>query len=137
MQGIDLDSSLVSLAIDEFPVLFVAAAAAVGVTRFSGLSELRVKESDRIRTMVEGLKTLNADIVETEDGATVIGGPISGGQVETAGDHRVAMAFAVAGSIATGPVEVIDTDNVDTSFPNFVERMHDIGVNITAAEPAD
>jgi 3-phosphoshikimate 1-carboxyvinyltransferase len=134
LRGIDMDPTMVSLAIDEFPAIFIAAAAAVGVTRFSGLGELRLKESDRISTMVNGLKSLNADIVETEDGATIIGGRFTGGKVEAAGDHRVAMAFAVAGSVAEGPVEILGVDNVDTSFPNFVERMRDLGVDITAVE---
>lgn len=130
LRGIDVDKSLVSLAIDEFPALFVAAAFANGVTRFSGLTELRIKESDRISTMVGGLKSLGADVIETADGATVIGGRFTAGAVETKGDHRVAMAFAIAGSIADGPVQIVDTDNVDTSFPQFVHIMRDLGVNI-------
>ena len=135
--GVDVDPEMVSLAIDEFPALFVAAAAATGVTRFSGLGELRFKESDRIKAMTRGLAALGTDVVETSDGATVIGGGFNAGRVESAGDHRVAMAFAVAGSAADGPLQIDDTDNVDTSFPTFLDCMRDIGVNIRSEEATD
>lgn len=130
LRGGSVDPELVSLAIDEFPVLFVAAAAASGNTVFSGIGELRVKESDRIATMATGLRTLGIRVDETEDGATVYGGSFSGGAVDSHGDHRVAMSLAVAGSIASDAVTVNDVAAVNTSFPGFVDCMAELGVAI-------
>lgn len=134
LHGIDVSPMLVSLAIDEFPVLFIAAAAAEGKTRFSGISELRVKESDRIAAMAEGLRALSVAVDETEDGATVHGGKLYGGKVRSHGDHRIAMSFAVAGSVAEWAVEVEDTDSVATSFPGFVECLESLGINISVQQ---
>jgi len=130
LRGGPIDPALVSLAIDEFPVLFVAAAAAKGKTVFSGLEELRVKESDRISTMATGLQKLGVSVEETPDGAIVQGGGIRGGRVESFGDHRVAMSLAIAGTIAEAPVTVHDVAAVDTSFPGFLEIMRELGVSI-------
>jgi 3-phosphoshikimate 1-carboxyvinyltransferase len=135
LQGIDVEPALVSLAIDEFPILFVAAAAAHGVTRFSGIGELRVKESDRISAMAEGLRKLGIAVQESDDGALVRGGAFTGGTVDSYGDHRVAMSLAVAGTIAGSPVTVLNTDAVDTSFPGFVECMRAVGADISAVRP--
>ena len=133
LTGIDVDPAKVSLAIDEFPVLFIAAACASGKTRFSGIGELRVKESDRIAAMAGGLRALSVPVEETEDGATVHGGKIYGGSVDSHGDHRVAMAFAVAGTVAAWAVRIEDTANVDTSFPGFAECLRAMGTDITQA----
>ncbi|NIV18110.1 MAG: 3-phosphoshikimate 1-carboxyvinyltransferase [Woeseiaceae bacterium] len=133
LQGRPVDPGLVSLAIDEFPVLFVAAAFARGKTTFTGIGELRVKESDRIAAMAEGLRALGIFVEESEDGAVVHGGRLTGGSVGSHGDHRIAMAFAVAAAAAEGPVTVQDVDAVDTSFPGFVTGMRSLGVNIEAA----
>ncbi|MCH7822564.1 MAG: 3-phosphoshikimate 1-carboxyvinyltransferase [Proteobacteria bacterium] len=130
LHGGQVDPSLVSLAIDEFPVLFVAAAAAQGKTVFSGLGELRVKESDRIASMASGLRTLGIRVDESADGAVVHGGRFSGGVVGSHGDHRVAMSLAIAATIAQGPVTITDTMSVDTSFPGFVDCLVDLGVQI-------
>lgn len=135
LHGIDVDPALVSLAIDEFPVLFVAAAAAEGDTRFAGIGELRVKESDRISAMAEGLRKLGIPVQESDDGALVQGGAFTGGVVDSHGDHRVAMSLAVAGTIAGSPVTVLNTDAVDTSFPGFVECMRAVGADISAVQP--
>lgn len=131
LRGIDVDPKYVSLAIDEFPALFIAAACAEGATRFSGLEELRVKESDRIAVMAEGLRALNVPVDESDDGAIVHGAKIGSGTIHSYSDHRVAMAFAVAGTIATGPVTVIDSKNVDTSFPGFVDTFKSLGVSMS------
>ncbi len=130
LSGTEIDPALVSLAIDEFPVIFVAAAAASGNTRFSGIGELRVKESDRIAAMAAGLRALGITVEEFDDGAIVHGGRFSGGEVESFGDHRIAMSLAVAGTVATRPVTIRDVASVNTSFPGFVELMADLGARI-------
>jgi 3-phosphoshikimate 1-carboxyvinyltransferase len=130
LRGGVVDPALVSLAIDEFPVLFVAAAAAQGRTVFAGIGELRVKESDRIAAMAAGLRALGIQIDEVADGATVYGGHFSGGVIESHGDHRVAMSLAVAGTIAADTVEVNDVAAVNTSFPGFMSCLGQLGVSI-------
>ncbi|MBA1148301.1 3-phosphoshikimate 1-carboxyvinyltransferase [Ectothiorhodospiraceae bacterium WFHF3C12] len=119
LHGIDIPAELVPLAIDEFPALFVAAAAARGRTVLTGAGELRVKESDRIAVMAEGLGRLGIAAEPTPDGMVIEGGRFNGGEVMAHGDHRIAMAFAMAGMVAGGPVRIRDCANVDTSFPGF------------------
>jgi 3-phosphoshikimate 1-carboxyvinyltransferase len=131
LRGIDIPESLVPLAIDEFPAIFVAAACAEGETRLQGAEELRVKESDRIQVMADGLSSLGVLADPTPDGILIKGGPISGGQVASHGDHRIAMSFAMAGLAASGPIEIADVANVNTSFPGFVELASGCGLNIT------
>jgi 3-phosphoshikimate 1-carboxyvinyltransferase len=130
LAGIDVDPALVSLAIDEFPVLFVAAACAQGVTRFSGIGELRVKESDRIGAMSAGLRELGIRVDESEDGAVVHGGGLAGGSVQSFADHRIAMSLAIGGTVAEAPVTVEGTDAVATSFPGFSELFRSLGAHI-------
>lgn len=130
LKGIDVPPEFAANAIDEFPVIAVAAAGASGITRIRRVSELRVKESDRIAAMVQGLTQLGIDAVEYPDGMDVLGGQFTSGSVDSFGDHRIAMAFAVAGCFAAGPVEVADADNIRTSFPNFVALMNSVGLNI-------
>jgi 3-phosphoshikimate 1-carboxyvinyltransferase len=136
LQGGPVDPALVSLAIDEFPVLFVAAAAARGKTVFSGIGELRVKESDRIAAMAAGLRSLGIDVDESEDGAVVHGGRFTGGQVQSFGDHRIAMSLAVAGTVAADTVRISDVAAVDTSFPGFCNCMAAVGADIQASQDA-
>jgi 3-phosphoshikimate 1-carboxyvinyltransferase len=130
LRGGPVDPALVSLAIDEFPALFVAAAAAQGKTTFTGIGELRVKESDRIAAMADGMRRLGIQVDETEDGAVVHGGRFSGGEVDSAHDHRVAMSLAMAATIADDEVIIRDVDNVDTSFPGFGDCVAGIGAEI-------
>lgn len=130
LRGGEVDPALVSLAIDEFPVLFVAAAAASGKTVFSGIGELRVKESDRIAAMASGMQALGIQVNESPDGAVVYGGQFSGGVVQSHGDHRVAMSLAIAGSVASDTVTVEDTAAVDTSFPGFADCMTQLGLDV-------
>jgi 3-phosphoshikimate 1-carboxyvinyltransferase len=127
LAGSDVPAELVPDMIDEFPILFVAAAAAKGMTRIRGAAELRVKESDRIAVMANGLRALGVRVEETPDGASIEGGAIDGGEVDAAGDHRCAMSFAVAGAIARDPVRIRDCANVATSFPGFVELANGCG----------
>lgn len=119
LQGIDLPEALVADMIDEFPVFAVAAACARGTTRISGAAELRVKESDRIHAMAVGLQALGIRVRELPDGMEIQGGSLLGGRVESIGDHRIAMSFAVAAQLAAGDVVIGDVANVATSFPGF------------------
>ena len=127
LRGIDVPPELVPLAIDEFPILFVAAASAHGTTTIRGAAELRIKESDRIATMANGLRALGIAVTETPDGAVIEGGALDGGSVDSAGDHRIAMSFAVAGLLAKDVVLVSDCANVATSFPGFVALANSAG----------
>ncbi|MEP6908196.1 MAG: 3-phosphoshikimate 1-carboxyvinyltransferase, partial [Pseudoxanthomonas sp.] len=117
LHGIEVPVEIVPDMIDEFPALFVAAACAEGITVVRGAAELRVKESDRLASMSTGLRTLGVRVDETADGATVHGGVMGGGTVESHGDHRIAMAFSVAAQRATGEISISDVANVATSFP--------------------
>jgi 3-phosphoshikimate 1-carboxyvinyltransferase len=130
LHGIRIPPELVPLAIDEFPVLFVAAACARGRTVLTGAEELRVKESDRIQVMADGLVQLGIDAAATPDGMVIEGGAIGAGCVDSHGDHRIAMAFAMAGLRARGMLEILDCQNVATSFPGFVEQARRAGLSI-------
>lgn len=132
LKGIVVPPELVPLAIDEFPVLFVAAAAAARTTVVSGAGELRKKETDRIAVMAHGLKTLGLEVEETPDGARIVGGPMGGGTVDSRGDHRVAMSFAVASLRASAPIDIRNTAEVATSFPNFLEVAAAAGLRTVA-----
>lgn len=132
LSGIDVPVRHVPDMIDEFPILAVAAACARGTTTIRGAEELRVKESDRIRSMAIGLRTLGVRLEETPDGAVIQGGPLGGGVVDSFGDHRVAMAFAVAAQMADADVVVEDVANVDTSFPRFDEVVRNAGFALRA-----
>ncbi|QSP94165.1 bifunctional prephenate dehydrogenase/3-phosphoshikimate 1-carboxyvinyltransferase [Marinobacter salinisoli] len=133
LNGIDIPEDQVPLAIDEFPVLFIAAVCARGRTVLRGAEELRVKESDRIQVMADGLAALGVNAVVTADGIIIEGGQtIGGGTVDSHGDHRIAMSFAVASLRASGDIEVTDCANVATSFPGFVELAQSCGIHISA-----
>ncbi len=132
LKGIQIPEALVPLAIDEFPVLFVAAACAQGETRLTGAEELRVKESDRIQVMADGLKVLGVNAEPTPDGMVIQGGPMGGGEVISHGDHRIAMAFSIAGLRAKGEIVICDCENVNTSFPSFVALARQLGLSVTS-----
>ena len=131
--GIEVPIEHVPDMIDEFPALFAAAACAEGETVVRGAAELRVKESDRIAGMAGGLRALGIRVDETPDGATLHGGTLRGGEVDSRGDHRVAMAFAVAAQLARGEVRIDDVANVATSFPGFDALARDIGFSLRRA----
>lgn len=134
LKGARIPEELVPDMIDEFPALFVAAAAAEGRTIVSGAAELRVKESDRLAAMATGLRTLGVRVDETPDGATLHGGgALGGGTIESHGDHRIAMAFAIAGQLSTGEVRIEDVANVATSFPGFDMLARGAGFGLEAA----
>jgi 3-phosphoshikimate 1-carboxyvinyltransferase len=133
LRGIEVPENLVPLSIDEFPVFFIAAACAAGETVVRGAAELRVKESDRLAVMAEGLKTLGVEHTLLADGIRIRGGQgFGGGTVDSHGDHRIAMSFAVASLKARDPIRILDVANVATSFPGFVELAQSVGLRITA-----
>jgi len=132
LRGIDIPEDQVPLAIDEFPVLFIAATCAKGRTVLRGAEELRVKESDRIQVMADGLAALGVETTVTPDGIVIEGGQtIGGGTVESHEDHRISMSFAVASLRATGPIRINDCANVATSFPGFVDLAKQTGIQIS------
>jgi 3-phosphoshikimate 1-carboxyvinyltransferase len=130
LKGIRIPEDQVPLAIDEFPALFIAAACAQGETVLTGAHELRVKESDRIAVMAAGLKSLGIAAQETPDGIIIQGSQLSGGEVDSHGDHRIAMSFAMAALRASGPITIRDCKNVATSFPDFVDLARRAGLAI-------
>ncbi|MDQ3494415.1 MAG: 3-phosphoshikimate 1-carboxyvinyltransferase [Pseudomonadota bacterium] len=130
--GIEVPEQHVADMIDEFPVLAVAASCARASTVIRGAAELRVKESDRIAAMASGLRAMGIEVVETPDGARIVGGRLAGAAVDSCGDHRVAMAFAVAGQVAREPVVIRDVGNVATSFPGFLALAQQAGFGLQA-----
>jgi 3-phosphoshikimate 1-carboxyvinyltransferase len=137
LRGIRIPDAWVPLAIDEFPAIFIAAACAEGETVLTGAAELRVKESDRIAVMAAGLQALAITAEPTADGIRIRGGTPTGGTIDSHGDHRIAMSFAMAALRASAPVHIRDCANVDTSFPGFAElaRRAGLSVQVRAAEP--
>ena len=133
LRGIEVPVECVPDMIDEFPALFVAAACAEGTTVVRGAAELRVKESDRIATMAAGLRALGIRVGETHDGASIHGGTLRAGGIDSHGDHRIAMAFAVAAQVAQGEVRIEDVANVATSFPGFDRLARSCGFNLRPA----
>ncbi len=130
LKGIRIPEDQVPLAIDEFPAIFIAAACAEGETVLTGAEELRVKESDRIQVMVDGLTALGVDAEARADGALIRGGSIKGGEVDSHGDHRIAMSFAMAALRAEGEIRIRDCANVNTSFPGFVALASGAGLGV-------
>jgi 5-enolpyruvylshikimate-3-phosphate synthase len=131
LRGIKVPEAMVPLAIDEFPVFFIAAACAEGETLVRGALELRVKESDRLAAMAEGLARLGVEHDLLPDGLWIRGrGELTGATLESHGDHRIAMAFAIASLRASEPLEILDVANVATSFPGFVATARDAGLDI-------
>jgi 3-phosphoshikimate 1-carboxyvinyltransferase len=134
LRGIRIPEEQVPLAIDEFPALFVAAASAEGETLLTGAEELRVKESDRIQVMADGLQVLGVEAQVLPDGIRIRGGSYGGGRVHSRGDHRIAMAFAMAALRAGAGVEVLDCANVNTSFPGFAPLAKHAGLRMEASD---
>ena len=133
LRGIVVPPALVPIALDELPILFAAAAVAEGDTVVTGAAELRVKESDRLAAMADGLESIGVAVDRLPDGLLVHGGPVSGGVVASRGDHRVAMSFAVLGARARSPIAIRDVQNVATSFPGFAETARAAGLQLVEA----
>jgi 3-phosphoshikimate 1-carboxyvinyltransferase len=130
LRGIRVPERLVPLAIDEFPAFFIAAASAEGETLVTGAAELRVKESDRLAVMAEGLTRLGIECELLADGLRLRGGRFSGGRIDSHGDHRIAMAFAIASLRASAALEIDDVANVATSFPDFPALARAVGLAV-------
>lgn len=130
LNGIDIPREQISLAIDELPILFIAAATAKGQTRVVGAEELRYKESDRLAAMAEGLQRLGCSVELLADGLIIEGNTLQGGDVDSHDDHRIAMAFAIAANVASDVIRVRDCANVATSFPTFVDTANQLGMQI-------
>ena len=136
LEGIDIPAAMVPLAIDEFPAIFIAASCAKGQTILHGARELRCKESDRITAMADGLQALGIQAKALEDGICIQGGTLQGGVVDSRRDHRIAMAFAIAGSVAKAPVTILHCANVATSFPTFVNTANQVKLKIQETDDA-
>ena len=133
LHGVALPEALVPDMIDEFPALFVAAAAAEGASRFEGLGELRVKESDRLGCMARALSACGVEAYEGPHSLRIAGGQLRGAEIDSRGDHRIAMAMAVAGQLAEGELRIRDCANVDTSFPGFLALATRAGMQVGLA----
>ncbi len=134
LHGIDVPKYLIPLSIDELPLVFLAAACAKGITTVKNANELRLKESDRIKSMKTILTAFSINVVEHNDGLTIEGGRIKGGEINSFGDHRIAMTALIASVCSEDDVLVKNTKNIDTSFPDFVAVMNKIGLNIQPLE---
>jgi 3-phosphoshikimate 1-carboxyvinyltransferase len=128
--GTTIDQADVPLAIDEFPAIFIAASCAQGITRLRGAEELRVKESDRIQAMADGLMELDIQCQVYTDGIDIVGGQLTSGIIHSHDDHRIAMAFAIASLRSEGEIKILECDNVATSFPNFVTLANQVGLRV-------
>ena len=130
LSGVSVDPAIIPRMIDEIPILAVVAAFAKGRTVLSGCEELRVKESDRIFSVASGLKALGVCVEERHDGLAVEGGQVKGGMIDSFGDHRIAMSFAIAGAGSDAEVQIRNCDCVGTSFPGFTMLARECGMNI-------
>ncbi len=130
LKPINISGEIIPSLIDELPILFIACSAASGVSKISGIEELRYKESDRIKAMEDGLNAIGIKVSSTQDSIEITGGKIKGGKIDSYDDHRIAMSFAVAGLISETSLTIMNTRNVATSFPNFVTTLKDLGSEI-------
>ena len=125
LKSLNIGGEIISTLIDELPILFIACAVSSGVSKISGIEELRYKESDRIKSMEEGLNAVGIKSTSTLDSIEINGGEILGGKINSYGDHRIAMAFSIAALISKKSITITDTKNISTSFPNFIDLMRE------------
>jgi len=130
LESINMGGDIISSLIDELPILFIACAVSEGISNISGIEELRYKESDRIKSMEDGLKAIGVNVSSTLDSIKIIGGEITGGKVKSYDDHRIAMSFAIAGIVSKKSITISGTKNISTSFPNFVDLLRQQEVNV-------
>lgn len=130
LKGININSNIIPSLIDELPILFIACASSSGISIINGIEELRFKESDRIYSMQKGLEKIGIKVESTNDSITIKGGTINGGEIDSYDDHRVAMSFAICGLVSKKPITIKNTKNISTSFPQFVNLLRDLGMNI-------
>ena len=131
LKGVNVPANRAASMIDEYPILAVAASSAVGTTFMSGIAELRVKETDRIKVMADGLRQCGVKVKYDNDSMQVTGGEVSGGvTIAAQHDHRIGMSFLTLGAIATQPITVSGCSTIETSFPGFADRMSDLGAKI-------
>ena len=126
----DIKGEIIPSLIDELPILFIACACASGISKISGIEELRYKESDRIMAMENGLRAIGINVHSSKDSIEITGGKITGGKVNSYDDHRIAMSFAIAGLISKHSLTIKDTKNISTSFPTFVTILRELGVEV-------
>ena len=126
----DIKGEIIPSLIDELPILFIACACASGISKISGIEELRYKESDRIMAMENGLRAIGINVHSSKDSIEITGGKIAGGKVNSYDDHRIAMSFAIAGLISKHSLTIKDTKNISTSFPTFVTILRELGVEV-------
>ena len=125
LKPINLSGDIIPSLIDELPILFIACACCDGTSTIRDIEELRHKESDRIKAMEEGLKRLGIKVESTSNSISISGGLFNGGIINSFSDHRIAMSFIIAGLVSVKPITVLDTENINTSFPNFIEILKD------------
>ena len=130
LESVDINGEIISDLIDELPILFIVCAACNGISQISNIEELRYKESDRIESMEKGLNLLGIKTESTQDSIKIHGGKLTGGIVDSFGDHRVAMAFSIAALISEKPITILNTKNISTSFPNFLDLLIEIGAEL-------
>jgi 3-phosphoshikimate 1-carboxyvinyltransferase len=130
LKSLNIGGEIISTLIDELPILFIACAVSSGVSKISGIEELRHKESDRIKSMEEGLRAIGIKVTSTIDSIEINGGEILGGKINSYGDHRIAMAFAISALVSKKSITIINTKNISTSFPNFIDLMREQRANI-------
>ena len=130
LKPINISGDIIPSLIDELPILFIACTVASGVSKISGIEELRHKESDRIKAMEEGLSAIGIKVSSTKDSIEITGGEVMGGKIDSYGDHRIAMSFAIAGLISKSSLTIMNTKNIDTSFPNFVNLLRASGCSV-------
>tara|TARA_Y200000002_G_scaffold380211_1_gene391186 strand:- start:1394 stop:2698 length:1305 start_codon:yes stop_codon:yes gene_type:complete len=130
LKSVNIGGEIISTLIDELPILFIACAVSSGISKITGIEELRYKESDRIKAMEEGLIAVGIKVISTTDSIEITGGEILGGKINSYGDHRIAMAFAIAALVSKKSITIVDTKNISTSFPNFIDLMREQGAHI-------
>ena len=130
LKSINISGEIIPSLIDELPILFIACSVASGVSKISGIEELRHKESDRIKAMENGLSAVGIKVSSTQDSIEITGGKIMGGKIDSYDDHRIAMSFAIAGLISETSLTIMNTRNIATSFPNFITLLKDLGSEV-------